>query len=197
MIRLVRGTVVGKGKDHLVVDVGGAAGGIGLKVFAPEPTLLQQTAGAAIILHTYLQVREDALTLYGFESEDELSTFEMLLGVNGVGPKVALSTLSALSPDALRLALANEEPAIIARVPGIGKRTAEKIVLELRDKVRGGPTTGMAALAQMVDADAEVIEALTALGYSVMEAQRAVQGLPREVTGVEDRLRLALSRFGS
>lgn len=194
MIRLVRGTVVLRGKDHLVVDVGGAGGGIGLKVFAPEPTLAQAQAGSAITLHTYLQVREDALTLFGFADEDELATFELLLTVSGVGPKVALSTLSTLSPDALRLALANGEPALIARVPGVGKRTAEKIVLELKDKVRG-PTSGLAALAQMVDADAEVVDALVALGYSVMESQRAVQGLPKDVSGVEDRLRMALSRF--
>lgn len=197
MIRLVRGTVAGKGKDHLVVDVGGPAGGIGFKVFAPEPTVMQLSPGKMVTLHAYLVVREDALTLYGFESEDELATFELLLGVSGVGPKVALSTLGALSPDTLRGAIAGEEPALIARVPGIGKRTAEKIVLELRDKVKGGPSSAFTALAQMGSADAEVVDALIALGYSVMEAQRAVQGLPRDVTGVEDRLRLALSRFGS
>lgn len=195
MIRLVRGIVAGKGKDYLVVDMGGAAGGIGLKVFAPDPTVMRLAIDTLVILHTFLQVREDALTLYGFENEDELNTFELLLTVNGVGPKVALSTLSAMSPDALRLALVNEEPGLIARVPGIGRRTAEKIVLELKDKVRG-PTTGLTALAQMMDADVEVVEALVALGYSVMEAQRAVQGLPKDVTGVEERLRLALSRFG-
>lgn len=194
MIRMVRGVVSAKGKDYLVVDVGGASGGIGLKVHAPEPTLMRLAVDGSAVLHAYLQVREDALTLYGFESEDELNTFELLLTVNGVGPKVALSTLSAMSPDALRLALANEEPALIARVPGIGKRTAEKIVLELKDKVKA-PASGLGALAQMMDADVEVVEALVALGYSVMEAQRAVQGLPKDVTGVEDRLRMALSRF--
>lgn len=147
------------------------------------------------MLHTYLQVREDALTLYGFESEDELAIFELLLTVSGVGPKVALSTLSTLSPDALRLALSNSEPGVIARVPGIGKRTAEKIVLELKDKVKA-PASGVEALAQISAADAEVIEALVALGYSIVEAQRAIQSLPKDVTAVEDRLRLALSGFG-
>ena len=137
---------------------------------------------------------KDALTLYGFESEEELGMFELLLGVNGVGPKVALSTLSTLTPDALRMALTNEEPAVIARVPGIGKRTAQKVVLELKDKVQ--PLgDGLEALAQTSDADAEVIEALTALGYSVVEAQRAVQQLPKDAVGVEERLRLALSQF--
>jgi Holliday junction DNA helicase RuvA len=195
MIRLIRGTVVGRSKEAIIIEVGGPAGGVGLKVAAPETTILRHNEGAAITLHTYLQVREDALTLFGFESEDELNMFELLLGVSGVGPKVAMSTLSALSPDALRLALVNEEPALIARAPGVGKRTAEKIVLELKDKVRA-PLSGLSGLAQMADADGEVVEALIALGYSVVESQRAVQGLPKDVVGVEDRLRLALSRFG-
>ncbi|OUC05477.1 ATP-dependent DNA helicase RuvA, partial [Litorilinea aerophila] len=104
MIRLIRGTVIAHGKDHLVVEVANA---VGLKIFVPEPTRTQAASGATIVLHTYLQVREDALNLFGFATEEELEIFELLLGVSGVGPKVALSTLSALSPDALRLALAN------------------------------------------------------------------------------------------
>lgn len=195
MIRLVRGLVVGKGKDFVVVDVGNATGGIGYKVSVPDVVALRMTLNSTTTLHTHLQVREDAQTLFGFESEEELGMFEMLLGVNGVGPKVAMATLSVLSPEALRMALANEEPALIARVPGVGKRTAEKIVLELKGKVKS-TATGVAGIATMVDADMEVVEALIALGYSVVESQRAVQGLPKDTTGVEDRLRLALSRFG-
>jgi Holliday junction DNA helicase RuvA len=193
---MLRGVVEGRGKDHLIVMVGGVPAAIGLKVFAPEPSVMRLSIGSLFTLHTYLQVREDALTLFGFESEDELEMFELLLTVSGVGPKVALSTLSVMSPDALRLALANEEPALLSRVPGVGKRTAEKIVVELKDKVKG-PSSGLAALAQTSSADMEVVEALIALGYSVVEAQRAVQGLPPEVEGVEERLRLALSRFGT
>ena len=196
MIRLVRGTVLARGKDHAIVDIGGSTASIGLKVFAPEPTLAQSSNGSVVTLHTYLQVREDALTLYGFASEDELGMFELLLTVSGVGPKVALSILSTLSPDTLRLALANDEPALVARAPGVGKRTAQKIVLELKDKVTGS-TTGLQALALATDADSEVIDALTALGYSVVEAQRAVQKLPKDLSGVEERLRYALSQFGS
>lgn len=190
MIRRLRGTVIARGKDHLLVEV---AGGVGFKVFAPEHTLQQAIPNAPILLHTWLLVREDVLALYGFAGEDELQTFELLLTVSSVGPKVALSTLSTLSPDALRLAVANGEPALISRVPGVGKRTAEKIILELKDKV-AGPTDGL-ALAVLASADAEVMDALVALGYSVMESQRAVQGLPKDVVGVGDRLRLALSRF--
>ncbi|MEM7128102.1 MAG: Holliday junction branch migration protein RuvA [Chloroflexota bacterium] len=197
MIRLLRGIIRAVQKDHLIVEVAAAGGssGIGLKLFVPSTTLVSVRTDDTALFHTYLQVREDALTLYGFESEDELEMFELLLGVNGVGPKVALATLSTLAPDALRLALSSGEPAVIARVPGIGKRTAEKIILELKDKVEQ-PTSQLEALAQATDADTEVIEALIALGYSVVEAQRAVQGLPRDVTGIEERLRLALSQFG-
>jgi len=194
MIRLVRGVVIGKTKDALIIEVGGDGGGIGLKVLTPLPTLAQFAPGAQVSLHTYLQVREDALTLFGFLSEDELTIFELLLGVSGVGPKVALSTLSTLSPDAIRVALANEEPGVIARTPGIGKRTAQKIVLELKDKVQIGDDS-LASLARISDVDSEVIEALIALGYSVVESQRAVQGLPGDATTVEERLRLALAQF--
>lgn len=118
-----------------------------------------------------------ALTLYGFESDDELSIFELLLTVSGVGPRLALAILSTLSPDALRLALTNNEPALLPRTPGVGKQTAEKIVLELKDKVKA-PATGLDTLARLTAIDGEVIEALVALGYSVVEADRALQNLP-------------------
>jgi Holliday junction DNA helicase RuvA len=195
MIRTVRGLVLQRGKDYLIVEVGSATGGMGFKVSTPEPTAAQFREGDSITLHTYLQVREDALALYGFTTEEELITFELLLSVNGVGPRVALATLSTLTPDALNLAIANDEPGIVARVPGIGKRTAQKIVLDLKDKFKT-PTSALTGLAQMTNDDSEVIEALTSLGYSVVEAQRAIQKLPPEVKGVEERLRLALSQFG-
>lgn len=194
MIRTVRGIVLQCGKDFLIIEVGSIAGGMGFKISTPEPTAAQYREGDTIKLHTYLQVREDALALYGFPTEEELSTFELLLSVNGVGPRVALATLSTLTPDALQLAIANDEPGLISRVPGIGKRTAQKIVLELKDKFKVASSV-LEGLSQVVDEDSEVIEALTSLGYSVVEAQRALQKLPKDVTGVEDRLRLALSQF--
>jgi Holliday junction DNA helicase RuvA len=193
MIRMVRGPVIARGKDYLVIDVGGIAGGVGYKVFVPEPAALSASADEPILLHTYLQVREDSLNLFGFTDVEELAMFELLLGVNGVGPKVALATLSVLNPDMLRMAVSSEEPAMIARVPGVGKRTAEKIVLELRDKVKN--VSGIQSLVLASDVDSEVVDALISLGYSVVEAQRAVQKLPKEAVGVEERLRLALSQF--
>lgn len=194
MIRMVTGTVAATGKNFLIVQVGSSAASIGLRVYAPEPTLVRYRSGAAVSLHTYLQVRENELSLYGFEDGEELAIFELLLGVSGIGPKAALSILSALSPDALRLAVANKEPAIIARAPGVGKRTAEKVVLELQGKLTAAEGS-FTQLASSMETDSEVIEALTALGYSVIEAQRAVQKIPATVVGIEDRLRVALSQF--
>jgi Holliday junction DNA helicase RuvA len=189
MIRMVRGIVVARGKDYLVLDVHG----IGYKVFVPEPAALSADINEELTLHTYLQVREDALNLYGFTDTEELAMFELLIGVNGVGPKVAMSALSVLNPDVLRSAITSEEPGMIARVPGVGRRTAEKIVLDLRDKVK--QVGGVQSVAFATDVDSEVIDALISLGYSVVEAQRAVQKLPKEAVGVEERLRLALSQF--
>ncbi|MCY4080879.1 MAG: Holliday junction branch migration protein RuvA [Caldilineaceae bacterium] len=195
MIRQVRGTVTTVAANFLIIEVGHAGAGIGLRVFTTEPTSARFRAGDILSLYTYLQVRENELSLYGFEEPDELVIFELLIGVNRVGPKVALAALSTLTPDALRLAVANEEPAVVARVPGIGKRTAEQIVVELKDKLEPADSE-LAGLATALDADAEVMEALTGLGYSVVEAQRALQQIPAEVTGVEDRLRMALVQFG-
>lgn len=196
MIRLVHGTVVSVDKNYLIVEVGPPSAGIGLRLFTPDPTVARFQAGDHISLHTYLQVREPELSLYGFEEQEELMIFESLLGVSGIGPKVALAILSTLTPDALRLAIANEEPGVVARVPGIGKRTAEKIVVELKGKLTPAESS-LTTIASTMDSDTEVLEALTALGYSIVEAQRAIQQIPADVTGIEERLRVALRQFGA
>lgn len=190
MIAIVEGRIAARTHDALVVLVGG----IGLRALCPQPTLAGARPGEVIRLHTHLVVREDELTLVGFASEEELDFFGKLLAVSGVGPRLALAVLSAMAPDALRLAIGQEHPEILARVPGIGKKTAQKIVLELKDKV--GAVEVPEGLAALTEADAAVIDALTALGYSIVEAQRAVQALPRDLTDVEDRLRRALASFG-
>ncbi len=196
MIRLVHGTVVSVDKNYLIVEVGHPSAGIGLRLFTPEPTVARFHAGDHISLHTYLQVRETELSLYGFEEQEELMIFESLLGVSGIGPKVALAILSMLTPDALRIAIANEEPGVVARVPGIGKRTAEKIVVELKGKLTPAESS-LTTIASTMDSDTEVLEALTALGYSIVEAQRAIQQIPADVSGIEERLRVALRQFGA
>jgi Holliday junction DNA helicase RuvA len=189
MIARLQGRVAAREEGALVVEVNG----LGLRVLVPAPSLAAAQVGEPVALFTYLHVRENGLTLYGCASKEELELFEQLLSVSGVGPKLALSLLSTMSPDALCLAIGQERPEMLARVPGIGKRTAEKIVFDLRDKIPDAGAREM--LAAPTDADAEVIDALTSLGYSIVEAQRAVQSLPGEVTVVEERLRLALAHF--
>jgi Holliday junction DNA helicase RuvA len=190
MIAIVEGRARARTHDALIIDVGG----IGLRVACTQPTLASARVGEPILLHTHLVVREDELALIGFASEEELGLFEKLIGVSGIGPKLGLAVLSSMAPDTLRLAISQEQPDMLARVPGIGKRTAQKIVLELKDKI--GPVEVAEGLAALTEADAAVIDALTALGYSIVEAQRAVQALPRDVTDVEERLRRALASFG-
>ncbi len=193
MISSLRGTVLSITPDALVVDVGG----VGFKVLVP--TSVAEAAdgvGRTVSLHTHLAVREDALTLYGFGSEEQRALFELLLGVNGVGPRVALAVLSTLSPDVLRRAVANEQPEVFNRVPGVGKKTAEKIVFHLKDRV--GREIGLGALTAVSDQDTEVIAALTVLGYSIVEAQAALQSIPKDTPDdVEERVRLALRYFAA
>ncbi|NPA91359.1 MAG: Holliday junction branch migration protein RuvA [Chloroflexi bacterium] len=194
MIARLRGTVWEKEASLLVIDVGG----VGMAVLVPSPLAAQVQVGEEVDLYTHfhvqMQAREGGLSLYGFASREERDLFRQLLNVSGVGPRVALTLISALSAAALKRAILNEEPAILSRVPGIGRKTAEKIVLELKDKVSPPPELPE-GVTDVHAADTEVVEALIALGYSVVEAQRAVQGLPRDVTDVGERLRLALSRL--
>ncbi len=191
MISILQGAVYARLNDALIVMVGG----VGLRVLVPQPLLKGARVGEPVLLHTHLVVREDELSLIGFASDDELDLFHKLITVSGVGPKLALNVLSNMAPDALRMAIGQEHAEMLARVPGIGKRTAGKIVLELKDKM--GEVEISEGLAALTEADAAVIDALTALGYSIVEAQRAVQALPRDVTDVEERLRRALASFGS
>jgi Holliday junction DNA helicase RuvA len=189
MIASLTGRVSAVGKTYLVVDVGG----VGFKVYVPTGLLGRDQLGQTVELHTFLQVRENALSLYGFSSEDELSLFELLLGVERVGPRVALALLSTLSPEALRTAIAQGSTDVLAGVPGIGPKTARKISFDLKDKVKA--EMGVAAVPALTDADVEVIAALTSLGYSVAEAQAALQSLPPEAMTLEEKIRLALAYF--
>lgn len=190
MISTLRGEIAQIEETSLIVEVGG----VGLRVFVPAPLRTRAKTGEVAFLFTHLVVREDALTLYGFESQSDRDLFNMLLGVDGVGPKVALSVLSAMTLDAVQRAIFADEGELFSRVPGVGKKTAQKIVLHLKDKLK--PADGLSQLAAMSDADSEVLAALTALGYSVVEAQSAIQSIPKDASkDPEDRLRLALQYF--
>jgi Holliday junction DNA helicase RuvA len=191
MIATVEGRLAGIEQDAVIVQVGG----LGFRVHVPATFLRQCGAvGSSVSLHTYLHVREAELTLYGCATRDELQTFKLLLSVSGVGPKVGLAILSNLSLDNLHSAIANEQTSILSQVPGIGTKTAQKIILDLKDKVRAVP--GVAPAPQITEQDAEIVAALVSLGYSVVEAQTALQNVPPTVQGIEERLRAALSYLG-
>jgi Holliday junction DNA helicase RuvA len=190
MIATLRGEIIQIDETALIIEVGG----VGLRVFVPAPLRSRMKAGEAIFLFTHLVVREDSLTLYGFESQADRDLYNTLLGVDGVGPKVALSVLSTMTLDAIQRAIFADEAELLSKIPGVGKKTAQKIALHLKDKLK--PSDALAKVAALADYDSEVLAALTALGYSVIEAQSAIQSLPRDAPkDVEERLRLALAYF--
>ncbi len=191
MIASIRGQVVIIDSDSIVIEVGG----VGLRVYVPAQTREELHVAGGIHLHTHLVVREDALTLYGFASTEEREYFNLLMGVNGVGPRLSLAILSTLNPSTIRRAVFHEQVEIFNRVSGVGKKTAQKILLHLQDKIQA--VEELEVIAAMSDTDTEVMAALTALGYSLVEAQAALQSIPRDAPDeVEDRLRLALQYFG-
>jgi len=189
MIATLRGEIAQIEENALIVEVGG----VGLRVLVPRSVVESGAAvGKVVFLHTHLVVREDALTLYGFPSLEQRELFELLLQVSGVGPKLGLSVLSNMSPDALRAAVAGGQPEALDRVPGVGRKTAERIVLHLKDKFTA-PGAGAPIL---IPADTDVLAALTSLGYSLVEAQSAVQSLPADAPeDAEGRVRMALRYF--
>jgi Holliday junction DNA helicase RuvA len=191
MISSLLGELQQKEDNALVV----AVGGVGLRVAVPKGLAERLNIGEKVFLHTHLIVRENELSLYGFESTEDRKLFTTLLGVDGVGPKVALSVLSTLTIDAIQRAIFSDEPDLLSRVPGVGKKTAQKIALYLHDRLK--PSDTLARVAAMSDVDSEVLAALTALGYSVVEAQSAIQSISKDAPqDVEERLRIALQNFG-
>lgn len=190
MIATLRGEISQIEETAIILEVGG----VGLRVFVPAPVRTRAKVGETAFLFTHLVVREDALTLYGFESQADRELYTILLGVDGVGPKVALAVLSTLTVDAIQRAIFADESEILGRVPGVGKKTAQKMAIHLKDKLK--PTDALAGVAAMADFDSEVLAALTALGYSVVEAQSAIQAIPKDASkDVEERLRIALQYF--
>ncbi|MDY6866722.1 MAG: Holliday junction branch migration protein RuvA [Chloroflexota bacterium] len=191
MIASLTGEISQVLESQIVLNVGG----FGLLVNLTEEACLQCRPGMRKAFHTYLVVREDNLSLYGFETVEERDLFVHLIGVAGVGPKTGLAALSTLTPEAVKRAITGDQPEIFTRVSGIGKKTAQKIILDLQGQVK--PLEPLEAASKMDDVDAEVMEALTALGYSIVEAQAALQSLGKreEDTDAEERLRKALQYF--
>src|SRR4030042_1089711 len=187
MIAAIEGTLELRGTNWAIIKVGG----VSLQVYLPASSLNQMgAAGERVQLYTHLNLREDSITLYGFISQQELDLFKMLTSVNGVGPKIALAMLSNLNPEQLALAIASGNVDILTQVPGVGKKTANRLVLELKGKLEKGWAGVSSYLAQD---SAEIVAALTNLGYSTTEATQAVAALPPspDLT-LEEKIKLAL-----
>ncbi len=181
MIAYIKGILEGKYEDSVVVD----HQGIGYEIRLPLSSLAQlRHVGEEVKIHTYLYVREDAMQLYGFLSEDDLQVFKLLLTVNGIGPKGALGILSAITPDELRFAVVTGNDQMISKAPGIGKKTAQKLILDLKDKMKikdfggaiGQEISGGAGLSTDADMMTEAAQALVSLGYTLAEANKALKG---------------------
>jgi Holliday junction DNA helicase RuvA len=203
MIYFVRGELAEVFEDWIAVD----CQGIGYQIRVPASLIGDlPPVGCEVKIYTYMAVREDAVTLYGFLSRDELDIFRMLITVNGIGPKVGLGILSAIRPDDLRFAVLSDDVKAISEAPGVGKKTAQKLILELKDKMKledafearlarngQGDAAGLAGTA---DVRGEAAQALTALGYSASEAMKAVRAVEApEGAQVEDILKLALKKL--
>ena len=191
MIAHVTGTVTGREGDILVVDVNG----VGYEVTATFAALSRSEPGSTVTVPTYLHVREDVMQLFGFASEAERRIFRLLLNVNGVGPKLALAIVSAQDPERIESAVLLGDVALLSSVSGVGKKTAEQICLDLKDKIAGaGATTaGGVAPAAASDPHREARDGLVALGYSVIDAEAALQGSDGSA---EDRIKAALAQLG-
>ncbi len=192
MIASLHGTLESLGSDWAIINVGG----IGFQVRMPTSTLSELgPMGKEVRLHTHLHVREDNVTLYGFGSAEELSLFQILISVSGIGPKLGLAMLSAMSPDQLAMAIAAGSTELLTTIPGIGKKIAGRLVLELKEKIGVGWVITPAT--QVSQENADVLAALTSLGYSAAEATRAVSSLPSSAKlSLEEKIKLALQSFG-
>lgn len=199
MIQFIRGKLVSIEEDRVIVDVNGVGYGIFMSVQAMS--LLPQT-GSEVKIHTYLNVKEDAMQLFGFLTREDLMIFRLLIGVNGIGPKGGQAILSVLSPDDLRFAVLAGDVKAISAAPGIGKKTAEKLILELRDKLKIEDAlehkVSEAAVSERAakgagNVQSEAVQALVALGYGSTEALKAVKQVPDdEGADVESVLKAAL-----
>ncbi len=191
MIAALKGKLQALGSDWAIVNVNG----IGFQVHMPTSTLSTLgTIGEEVELHTHLYIREDNATLYGFASAEELGLFQTLIGVSGLGPKLALAMLSAMSTEKLAMAIASGSADLLAEIPGIGKKTANRLILELKEKIGAGWLAAPAA--EFAEENADVLAALTTLGYSVREATRAVATIPPDQSlSLEEKIKLALGYF--
>jgi len=190
MISSLSGRVTHVDESSLTLEISG----VGFKVSVPRPLLAEAHVGQVLSLHTYLVVRENELSLYGFPTMEARNLFVTLLGVDRVGPRLALALLSYLTPAALRAAVLSGQSSVLGKVPGVGSKTAQKIILHLTDRL--SPVEGDESALQIQTSDGELLEALTGLGYTVVESQAALQSIPKDApVELEERLKIALRYF--
>lgn len=202
MISFIRGYVADSTESSVILQTGG----IGYEIFMTGTAIEKAVRESGeILVHTYFHVREDAMQLYGFLSRDDLQVFRLLLGVNGIGPKAALGILAGLTADELRFAVLSDDVKTLSRAPGIGKKTAQKLILELKDKLNAEEAFELklahvqekaGSEAAAADGSGEAVEALVALGYSstqALQAVRKVSGIPAD--DVEGILKAALKNL--
>lgn len=200
MVAYIKGTLESIGEDHIVID----NNGLGYEIKIPLSILSELPAiGDILKAYTYLYVREDAMVLYGFLSQDDLNVFKLLLTVNGIGPKGALAILSAMTPDTLRMAVVTGDDDTISKAPGIGKKTAQRLIIDLKDKLKISNLDDLVRDEKYIsnnqpfvdnDSITEAIAALVALGYTNTEAMKATKGLKTYGT-VEEILKYALKQL--
>ncbi|MDO8565785.1 MAG: Holliday junction branch migration protein RuvA [Candidatus Moranbacteria bacterium] len=188
MIAQLEGKIAGMRGNAVILQVGG----IGYLVFVSSYTLGKVASQEQVFLHIHTHVREDQFSLYGFLNEEELTMFELLISISGIGPKMALSILSIADVNTIRTAIVNKDPSILTRVSGVGKKTAERVIVELQNKVDAVGVEDQASALRGQD----TIEALTSMGYSITEAREALKLVPAEVTDVSKRIRQALKNLG-
>lgn len=197
MISYIRGELISIEEEKVILDVNG----VGFGIFMPAQSMnLLPSIGEEVKLHTYMNVREDAMQLFGFLTKDDLKVFKLVIGVSGIGPKGGLSILSHLSPDELRFAVMSHDAKAISGAPGIGKKTAEKLIIELKDKLnmddvleRISDTSDTTVIHVSNQIQTEAVQALVALGYGNAEALRAVKKVEaQEDATVEEILKQAL-----
>ena len=192
MIASIRGRLESLYSDCAIINVNG----VGFKVYMPTSVLSRLgTIGEEVSLHTHLQIRDDDVMLYGFSTVDELTLFQTLTSVSGFGPRLALSVLSAMSVDQVSMAIVTGSVDLLTTIPGIGKKTASRMILELKEKIGAGFIATPAA--ELARENSDVLAALTSLGYSLNEASRAVATLPTSSDlSLEEKIKLALQYFG-
>ena len=199
MISFIRGTVADLTENSAIIE----SNCIGFEINMTGNALAQLHIGQEVKLHTYFQVREDAMVLYGFFNKDDLQVFKLLLGVNGVGPKAALGVLAGITADELRFAVLSDDVKTLSKAPGIGKKTAQKLILELKDKlakeqssftVQGGGS-GAAPKPLGGSKSGEAAAALAVLGYGSQEISTALKGIDMDALPLEEIIRQALKKM--